>query len=107
MSFLIGILLAVVGFFVSALALKLALGVLGQPAHENKYGTAVTVAGILSVCSLLLSFTPFFVGWVLYPLLWLVLVKSVYRIGFAKSLGVAVLQVLIRGGLMWLLHLIF
>jgi hypothetical protein len=107
MSFLIGILLGIVGFFVSALALKLALGMLGQPAHENKYGTAVTVAGILSFSSFLLSFTPFFVGWVLYPLLWLVLVKSVYRIGFTKSVLVAMLQLAIRGGLMWALHLLF
>lgn len=106
MSFLIGILLGFAGFFLSALALKMALGLLGQPAHENKYGTAVTVAGLLSISSVLLSFTPFFIGWFVYPLLWLVLVKGVYKISFLKSLGVAVLQVAIRGGLMWLLKLI-
>lgn len=99
------ILLAIAGFFLSALALKLALGVLGQPKHDNKYGTAVTVAGVLSVGSFVLGFVPV-LGWLLYPVLWLGVVKSVYRIGFAKSLVVAVLQLVIRVGLWWLLHLI-
>lgn len=100
------ILLSIIGFFVGALALKLALGVLGQPGTENKYSTALTVSGVLAISSLLLSFVPLF-GWLLYAVLWLAVVKSVYRIGFGKSLIVALLQLVIRGGIWFLLHLIF
>lgn len=99
--------LAIASFFVSAFALKLALGALGQPKHENKYGTALTVAGILSVTSFVLGFLPFYIGWLLYPILWLGIVKSVYHIGFGKSMAVAVLQLVIRVGLSWLLYLLF
>ena len=106
MSFLMSILTAVLTFFLSALALKLALRVMGQPARENKYGTAVTVAGILSVASVLLGAFPFFVAWIVYPILWIVMVKSVYHISFTKSLGVAVLQAVIRFGLLALLGML-
>lgn len=99
------IVVSILGFFVSSFALKLALGVLGQPSRENKYGTAVTVAGILSVVSLLTGFIPF-VGWFIYAGLWLLIVRSVYDIGFAKSVVVAVLQTAIRGILFLLVALI-
>lgn len=99
------ILLGIIGFFLSAFALKLSLKVMGQPAGESQYGTAVTVAGILAVTSFVLSFVPF-VGWLLYPIMWLMIVRSVYHISFSKSLVVAVLQVAIRGALFLLLGLI-
>lgn len=107
-TFATTIITAVVTFFLSALALKVALHLMGQPARENKYGTAVTVAGLLSVSSLLLSlFLPFFVSWIVYPILWLVIVRSVYHISFTKSIAVAALQVVVRFGLIFLLGLIF
>lgn len=107
MSILLSIVTAILTFFLSALALKLALRVMGQPAHENKYGTAVTIAAMLSVGNLLLGFFPFFVGWILYPIMWLVMVKSVYHISFTKSVAVSIVQALIRGGLLILLGLLF
>ena len=107
MTFLLSILTAILTFFLSALALKLALRAMGQPARENQYGTAVTVAGLLSFCGLLLSLLPFFVSWFVYPILWLVIVRNVYHISFSKSIAVAVLQAVIRFGLVLLLGMIF
>lgn len=106
-SFFVSIATAILTFFVSAFALKLALKTLGQPARENKYGTAVTVAGLLSLSSLLLTFFPFFVGWFVYPVLWLLIVRSVYHISFSKSLALAVLQAVIHFGLMALIGMLF
>ena len=103
MSILLSIVTAVLTFFLSAFALKVALRVMGQPAHENKYGTAVTVAGVLAICSLLMGLLPFFVSWILYPVLWIVIVRSVYHISFSKSIAVAALQAVIRFGLILLL----
>lgn len=97
----------VLSFFAAALALKLALGAMGQPRHLNKYGTAVTVAAILTVSSAILSLLPLHLGWFIYPLLWLLLVKAVYHIGVLKSLAVGMLQLFIRAGLIWIVHLIF
>ena len=107
MSFLISIITAILTFFLSAFALKLALQVMGQPARDNKYGTAVTVAGLLSTAGLLLSFFPFFVSWIVYPILWIVLVRSTYQISMSKSVAVAFLQAIIRFGLVLLLGWIF
>ena len=107
MSILLSILTAVLTFFMSAFALKLALRFMGQPAHENKYGTAVTVAALLSFSSLLMGLLPFFVSWFVYPILWIVLVRSVYHISITKSIGVAALQAVIRFGLILLIGVIF
>ena len=102
MSIIAGILT----FFVSAFALKLALHVMGQPARENRYGTALTVASLLSISSLLLGFFPL-IGWFIYPILWLLIVRGVYHISFSKSIAVAFLQVLIRAGLLLLVGIVF
>lgn len=99
------IVVSIIGFFLSAFALKLALKLMGQPSRDNKYGTAVTVAAILSVAGFVLGFIPFF-GWLLYPLMWLLIVKSTYQIGWSKSVMVALLQLAIRGVLFLLLALI-
>lgn len=107
MSLLLSLVTAILTFFLSALALKLALSAMGQPARENSYGTAVTVAGLLAVSGFLLGFFPFFVSWVVYPVLWLLIVRGVYHISIAKSVAVAVLQAVIRFGLVLLLGLIF
>ncbi len=103
MSILLSIFTAILTFFLSALALKIALRFLGQPSANNQYGTAVTVAGLLSLSSLLLGLLPFFVSWFVYPILWIVIVRSVYHISFTKSIAVAALQAVIRFGLILLL----
>lgn len=92
MSAIIGI---IISFFVQALALKLALGVLGQPSAQNKYSTALGVSGGLTLTSIVVGAVPFF-GWLLVPVMWIAIVMGVYHIGFLKSLGVAVLQVLLK-----------
>ncbi len=100
------ILLHIISFFVSAYALKFSLGVMGQPARENKYGTALTVAGVLTVGSMILGLLPFYLGLLVYPILWLAVVNGVYHIGMFKSMAVAGLQFFVRIGLMWLVGLI-
>ncbi|MBA2660958.1 MAG: hypothetical protein H0U74_01580 [Bradymonadaceae bacterium] len=89
------ILFAIIGFFVQALALKVALGVLGQPSAQNKYSTALSVAALLNFSGLLLGFVPFF-GWFIYAILWLAVVMGVYHIGFVRGLAVAVLQIVVK-----------
>lgn len=92
MSAIIGI---IISFFVQALALKLALGVLGQPSAQNKYTTALGVCGGLTLASIVVGSVPFF-GWLLVPVMWIAIVMGVYHIGFLKSVGVAVLQVILK-----------
>ncbi|MFU8807244.1 MAG: hypothetical protein ACNA8W_25775 [Bradymonadaceae bacterium] len=85
----------IISFLVQALALKLALGVLGQPSTQNRYGTALGVAGGLTAMGFVLGFVPI-MGWLLFPVMWIAVVMGVYKIGFLKSLGVAILQVVLR-----------
>jgi hypothetical protein len=85
----------IIGFFVQAFALKLALGAMGQPAAENRYSRALGVSAMLTVAGFILGFVPFF-GWLLSSAVWVAVVMSVYHIGFLKSVGVAILQVVLR-----------
>ncbi len=101
-SFILGI----VGFLLQAMALKVALGLLGQSAAENKFSKAIGVALMLTVAGWFLGFAPFGVGYVLYPLLWLGVIMGVYGIGFFRSLGVAVLQVGVKMAIGFVLSLI-
>lgn len=94
------IITAILSFFVSAFALKLSLSAMGQPARRNRYDTAMTVSAVLSLCGWVLGFVPF-LGWLVYGILWLAVVRSVYEISLKKSIGVAVLLVLIRAGLLF------
>lgn len=95
------ILISIVSFFVQALALKVSLGMFGQPSNTNRYSTALGVAAVLNLSAMVLGFVPLF-GWFLYAALWLGVVMSVYKIGFGRSLGVAVLQIIVR----WVLTLL-
>lgn len=99
------ILTPILTFFLSAFALKLALSMMGQPARRNKYGTAVTVSAILTICGWVLGFVPFF-GWLVYAILWFAVIRSVYEISLKRSFAVALLLVLIRGGLSYLVGII-
>ena len=99
------ILFFILSFIIQAVALKLSLSVLGQASAQNKFGTAVGVVALLNVALVVTSFVPV-VGWLLKPLVWLLVIMSVYRIGFFKSIGVAVIQLVIQVGLKWILALI-
>ncbi len=98
------ILVTVVSFLMQALALKLALGMLGQASAENKYSKAIGVAALLNVAGFVLAIVPF--GGLFYALLWLGVIMTAYRVGFFRSLGVAVLQVGVRFVLGFVLSLI-
>jgi hypothetical protein len=93
------------GFVVQALALKFSLGLLGQAKSENKFSKALGISLFLTVAMFVLGFVPL-VGWALKPLMWLVIVMAAYKIGFFKSLGVAVLQALAQLALKWILTLV-
>ena len=99
------ILFFILSFIIQAVALKLSLSVLGQASAQNKFGTAVGVVALLNVALVVTSFVPV-VGWLLKPLVWLLVIMAVYRIGFFKSIGVAVIQLVIQVGLKWILALI-
>lgn len=96
----------IVGFLIQAMALKVALGLLGQSSAENKYSRAIGVALLLTIAGWILGFAPFGLGFVLYPLLWLGVIMSVYGIGFFRSLGVALLQVGVKAVIGFVLSLI-
>lgn len=99
------IVLFILGFLIQAVALKVSLGMLGQAQSKNKFSTALGVTLLLSVALFITGFVPLF-GWFLKPLVWLLVIMVVYKIGFFKSLGVAFVQLIIQLGLKWLLALI-
>ncbi len=101
MTIITSIFLAIAGFFLSALALKLSLGAMGQPKLQNKYSTAVSTSGVLSIAGLLIGLVVPFVGIVVYGIFWVVVVRSVYGISVKKSVGVGALMMLIRAALMF------
>ena len=89
------LILGILSFFVQAFALKLAVGAMGAPRAKNTYSTAMTVAFGLNLAGFLLGFIPF-VGWLVYLVLWFAVIMSVYDLGFWRSIGVAVLQVVLK-----------
>lgn len=99
------ILFFILSFIIQAIALKLSLSVLGQASAQNKFGTAIGVVAVLNIALLVTSFVPV-VGWMLKPLVWLLVIMAVYRTGFFKSIGVAVIQLVIQLALKWILALI-
>jgi hypothetical protein len=99
------ILFLIISLFVQALALKVALGLLGQASAQNKFSTALVVTGLLNVALLVTAFVPF-VGWMLKPLVWLLVIMAVYKIGLFKGVGVALVQFLVQAVLKLLLGLI-
>lgn len=99
------ILFFIISLFVQALALKVALGLLGQKSAQNKFSTALVVSTLLNIALVVTAFVPI-VGWMLKPLVWLLVIMAVYKIGLFKGMGVAVLQFLVQAGLKFLLGLI-
>lgn len=95
----------ILGFLIQATALKTALSLVGQTRAQNKFSTALGVSLLLSVALFFTGLVPFF-GGLLKPLVWLLLVMLIYRIGFLKSLGVALIQALVQIALKLLLGLI-
>lgn len=104
-SILLAPLFFLLGLLLQALALKLSLSFFGQNASENRFSRAFGVTLLLSVALFVLGWIPLF-GWFLKPLFWLVAIMVVYRIGFMKTLGVAIVQLLIQAVLKWLLAIV-
>jgi hypothetical protein len=83
------------------LALKWALGAMGQPESQNEYTKALGVSLGLSFVGFFLS-SIWIIGGLLYLMVWVLVVMNVYEINFSKSLAVGVLQYILR----WVLHLV-
>lgn len=99
------ILFFIVAIVVQAVALKLTLGLLGQASANNKFSTALGVAAMLKVAMVMTTFLPI-VGWVLKPLIWLLIIMAVYNTGFLKTIAVAIVQFVIQKLLAWILAVI-
>lgn len=96
---------AIVSFLLHVLTLKLAAGTMGVPRAHNRYSRALAVVLGLSVLGFVLGLIPV-LGWLLYPLVWVVVVKSAYDLSVLKSVGVALVQVALKIGL-WLVFKLF
>lgn len=96
------ILFFILALFTQAIALKLALAVIGQTSADNKFSTALTVAAMLNIAMVITALIPF-VGWIAKPLVWMLIIMSVYKTSFFKTVGVAGLQYVIQAVLTWLL----
>jgi hypothetical protein len=95
------LIIGIATFVLHAFVLKLAVGTMGAPQHKNTLSKALTVAFGLSVAGFLIGFVPL-VSWPLYALLWVAVIATVYEIGIMRSIGVAVLQVVLKL-VIWLL----
>ena len=103
-----GLVLTIVSFLLQALALYLAVRAVAEERTHNTYGKALLVAAVLGLLSWLLleSFAVIACGgWLFYLILWFAVIMGVYKISLLRSLGVAIMLVLIRLGLALLLTL--
>lgn len=105
LSFLLAPVFFLLSLLIQAFALKLSLGFFGKESSENRFSTALGVSFLLSIVLLIVGAMPF-LGVVLKPLIWMLVVMLVYRTGFLKTLGVAVVQVVIQAALKWILAII-
>ena len=103
-----GLVVTIISFLLQALALYLAVKAVAEDQTRNSYGRALLVASILGVLGWLLleSFAVLACGgWFLYLILWFAVIMGVYKISLLRSLGVAIMLVLIRLGLALVLSL--
>jgi hypothetical protein len=87
--------MGIVTFFLHALVLKFAVGTMGVPRTKNTISKALSIAFGLTLAGLVISFIPF-VSWLIYAVVWMGVIMSAYDIGFVKSLGVAVMQIVLK-----------
>ncbi len=95
----------VLALIVQAVALKFALASVGLKGADNKMSTALGVATLLNVAMLVTAFIPV-VGWIVKPLVWLLIIMAVYNTGFFKTVAVWAVQIVIQWALKALLGLI-
>jgi hypothetical protein len=87
--------MGIVTFFLHALVLKLAVGTMGVPQTKNTYSKAMSIAFGLTLAGFVISFIPL-LSWPIYAVLWMGVIMSAYDLGFFKSLGVAVMQIVLK-----------
>lgn len=105
LSFLLAPFVFILSIFLQAFTLKASLGFFGYSKEENRFSRALGVTLLLSVLLFAVGAVPLF-GILFKPLVWILVVMLIYRIGFFKTLGVAVVQVAIQVVLKWVLGLI-
>ena len=75
-----------------------------RPFEITTYGRAMKVSSGVAFGSWALSFIPW-VGWLLGPILWFVVVRELYKLDARRSLILFLIQAVssaIAGGLLWL-----
>lgn len=87
-----------VSFIVQAVALKAALSMVGHGNTSNALSKAIGISLFLNVLLFFVGLVPI-LGWVLKPLIWLLVVMSAYNTSFFKSMGVGVVQVFLQWGI--------
>lgn len=99
------ILFTAIALLAHAVALKVALGLLDQTNSKNKFSTALGVATLLNVAMFVTTLIPI-VGWIVKPLVWLLIIMAVYKTDFLQTIGVTVVQLVLYKVLTWLIGLI-
>ncbi|MFW5965903.1 MAG: hypothetical protein ACOCV2_00225 [Persicimonas sp.] len=102
MSSLIG---AIIVFLGNALALKIAAGAMGASANKNTYTRALSIAFWLLIASFLIGFVPIVSG-LLYAMVWVGVIMTVYELSFLRSVGVAIAQFAVKIALLLILKLV-
>lgn len=89
------LLLSLLSFLLHAFVLKVAVGAMGAPDHKNTYSKALWVAFGLNVAGFVLGWFGI-MGAIIYLVLWFAVIMSTYTLGFLRSTGVAIVQVVLK-----------
>lgn len=100
--------LGITTFFLHVLILKLALSTIGVSRANNRYSKALILVLGLSAAGFILAHLPLIgmLSWLIYPMLWIAVMMSSYKLSFFKSVAVALVQVGFKIAL-WLLLKLF
>jgi hypothetical protein len=99
------LIIGIVTFFLHALVLKLAVGTMGVPQAKNPYPKALSIAFGLTLAGFVIGFIPL-ISWFIYALVWLGVIMAAYDLGFVKSLGVAIMLIVLKV-MVWIVLALF
>ena len=99
------LLLSLLSFLLQAFVLKVAVGAMGAPERKNTYAKALWVAFALNAAGFVLGWFGI-MGAIVYLILWFAVIMSTYALGLFRSIGVAVVQVVLKFALGIILSLL-
>jgi|GEM_PF-2683050 len=102
------LILGITTFFLHVLILKLAVSTMGVPRANNRYSKALILVLGLSAAGFIVAHLPLIgmLSWLIYPILWVAVMMSSYKLSFFKSVAVAFVQVGFKI-VLWLLLKLF